>query len=113
MAKVFDRIKETSTSIGSGDFTLEGSPTGYRTFDSVFSVGDQTFYCIIAGTGEFEVGQGTYSATNTLERTNVLSSTSSGNLVNFIAGSKDVFVTMPASKAASSDDAIAYAIALG
>jgi len=113
MPKVFDRIKESSTSTGSGDFILEGAPTGYRTFDSVFSIGDQTFYCIIAGTGEFEVGQGTYTATNTLERTNVLSSTSSGNLVNFVAGSKDVFVTMPASKAATSDTAIAYAIALG
>ena len=65
MAKLYDRVKQTSTSTGTGDFTLSGSVGGFKDFSDVFSVGDETYYCITADDGEFEVGQGTYSAANT------------------------------------------------
>lgn len=96
MARVtFDRVKETSTTTGTGDFTLAGAATGYRAFSSVMSTGDTCFYTI-QGTSEWEVGFGTYGAANTLTRTSVSASSNSGSPVSFSAGSKDVFVTYPA-----------------
>ena len=97
MARLFDRVKETTTTTGAGDITLAGAATRYVTFGSVFSVGDeQVPYCIEAQSGsEWEVGLGTYSATNTLRRDKVLASSNSGSAVNFSAGTKDVFITVP------------------
>lgn len=91
-----DRVKETSTTTGTGDFTLAGVATGgFRTFASVYSVGNQISYCIQNTTsGEWEVGQGTYSASNTLQRDTVLASSNSNALVSFGAGTKEVFVTL-------------------
>jgi hypothetical protein len=95
---VADRVWETSTSTGVGTFyTLAGAVTGYRTFSSAFSVGTYTYYCITDGTN-WEVGFGQLSASTTLFRVNVLSSSNSGSFVNFPAGTKQVFVTQPASK---------------
>lgn len=98
MARLFDRVKETTTTTGTSDITLAGAATRYRAFSAVFSVGDeQISYCIEAQSGgEWEVGLGTYSATNTLRRDKVLSSSNSDALVNFSAGTKDVFVTISA-----------------
>ena len=56
-------------------------------------------------TDEWEVGLGTYSGTNTLTRTTVLSSSNSGSATNFSAGTKFVFITLPASVAAHLDPA--------
>lgn len=114
MAVVFDRVKESSASTGTGDFALGGAETGgFRAFSEVFSVGDQTYYTIVADSGEYEVGIGDYSAADTLSRTTVLSSSNSNNLVDFLAGDKTVFVTMPAAKSVTIDQSIAFAIALG
>ena len=55
MAKVFDRVKETSTTTGTEDFTLDGLETGFRAFSDVFAVGDETFYTIEDDSGAFEV----------------------------------------------------------
>lgn len=92
-----DRVRDTSTTTGTGDFTLSGTaPTGYRTFASVANINDNVYYCIVGQTGEWEVGYGTLTATTTLQRARVITSSNSGNLVTFSAGSKDVFITAPA-----------------
>lgn len=98
MARLFDRVKETSTSTGTGNFTLAGAVTQYKAFSDVYSVGDQFIsYAIVGQTGsEWEVGLGTYSASNTLRRDKIYASSNSNNAVNFSAGTKDVFVTISA-----------------
>jgi hypothetical protein len=92
-----DRVKETTTTTGTGTVTLAGASTGFQSF-SVIGNGNTTYYTIAGqGTAEWEVGIGTYtSAGTTLARTTVISSSNSGSLVNFSAGTKDVFVTYPA-----------------
>ena len=94
---VKDRVKETTTTTGTGTVTLGGASTGFQAF-SVIGDGNSTYYTI-AGGSEFEVGIGTYTASGTtLSRDVVLESSNSGNLVNFSAGTKDVFVTYPAER---------------
>lgn len=90
-----DRVKETTATTGTGSVTLSGAVTGFRTFASVMAVGDSTRYCIVAGS-EWEVGVGILTGSTTLSREAVLASSNSGALVNFSAGAKDVFITMPA-----------------
>lgn len=90
-----DRVKETSTSTGTGAFTLAGAPTGYRAFSAVCAVSDTVYYAIShQSANEWECGLGTYSATNTLTRTTVHSSSNSNLAVTFSAGTKDVFITL-------------------
>lgn len=93
----FDRIAEASASSGTGNIALAGAVTGYRTFGSVYSVND-TFYYVIQDQsgGNWEVGSGTYSATNTLRRDTVLASSNAGSLVNFTSGALFAFVDVPA-----------------
>ena len=91
-----DRVKETSTTTGTGAVSLAGAVTGFVAFSSVLSNGQITFYCIENGT-DFEVGQGTYtSAGNTLARNEVFASTNLGSLVDWSEGTKRVFITVPA-----------------
>jgi hypothetical protein len=92
-----DRVKETTTTAGTGTVTLLGASTGYQSFSAIGN-GNTTYYTIAGQTGsEWEVGIGTYtSAGTTLARTTVIASSNSGSLVNFSAGTKDVFVTYPA-----------------
>jgi len=92
-----DRVKETTTTTGTGTVTLLGASTGYQSFSAIGN-GNTTYYTIAGQTGsEWEVGIGTYTSSGTtLSRTTVLSSSNSGSLVNFSAGTKDVFVTYPA-----------------
>lgn len=96
---VADRVKETSTTTGTGTFTLAGAVTGFQSF-SVIGNGNTTYYTISGQTGsEWEVGIGTYTSSGTtLSRDVVLASSNSGSLVPFSAGTKDVFVTYPAGK---------------
>lgn len=98
MARFFDRVKETSTTTGTGNVTLAGAATQYRAFSAVYAVGDQDIpYCIAGQNGaEWEVGLGTYVSSNTLQRDKVYASSNSNALVNFSAGTKDVFVTAAA-----------------
>lgn len=99
-----DRVKDTTTTTGTGTVTLSGTaPTGYVSFNTGIGNANQTYYTITAGS-EFEVGIGTYTNTGTtLSRTTVLSSSNAGSLVNFSAGTKDVFVTYPAGKSINLD----------
>lgn len=94
-----DRVKETTTTTGTGTVTLLGAATGYQSFAAVGNA-NTTYYCIAAQTGtEWEVGLGTYTAVGTtLARTTVIASSNAGSLVNFSAGTKDVFVTQPAKR---------------
>ncbi len=90
-----DRVLETTTTTGTGTVTLAGAQTGYQSFAAIGD-GNSTYYAIV-GTSQWEVGIGTYTASGTtLSRTTVLASSSGGSLVDFSAGSKDVFCDFPA-----------------
>ena len=104
MALVFnDRVKETSTTTGTGTLTLDGAVQGFETFSSAIGNSNTTYYAIeLPGTTEFEVGRGTVSA-GQLARTQVISSSNSDSPVDFSAGTKIVFCTLPASKAVIKD----------
>jgi hypothetical protein len=97
---LLDRVQETSTTTGTGTFTLLGAVSGFRSFASIGN-GNQTYYTIAdPGSGAWEVGIGTYTSSGTtLSRTTVFSSSNAGSLVNFAAGTKNVFVTYPSSQA--------------
>tara|TARA_Y100000361_G_C11083308_1_gene302272 strand:- start:95 stop:469 length:375 start_codon:yes stop_codon:yes gene_type:complete len=98
-----DRVRETSTTTGSGAFTLAGAVTGYETFATGIGTND-TYYAIHLQDGaEWEVGIGAVSGT-TLTRSSVISSSNGDAAVVFSAGTKDVFCTMPASKVAYIDN---------
>jgi hypothetical protein len=99
-----DRVKETSTTTGTGTFDLAGAETGFESFVSGVGDGNTTYYAISNdGTNEFEVGIGTITdaATDTLSRDTIISSSNSDALVNFSAGTKTVFCTLPASRTPS------------
>jgi hypothetical protein len=95
-----DRVKETSTSTGTGDITLDGAAGPFQAF-SVIGNGNTTYYAVVGqATTEWEVGIGTYvSSGNKLTRDTILASSNSNTIVTFSAGTKDVFVTYPSEKA--------------
>jgi len=110
-----DRVKETTTTAGTGTVTLLGASAGFQSFAVVGNA--NTTYYTIAGqtTSEWEVGIGTYTSSGTtLARTTVLSNSSGTqpSALNFAAGTKDVFVTYPSSKSVNLD-ASGNATALG
>ena len=92
-----DRVKDTSASVGTGPITLFGAPiTGFRSFLSAFPSGAVDVpYAIDDGMGNWEIGIGSFSD-SVLTRTQVLSSSSNGGLVDFVAGKKSVICTLPA-----------------
>ena len=101
-----DRVKETTTSTGTGTINLGGAVQGFTTFVAGIGNSNTTYYCIeLDGGAEFEVGIGTVTdaTPDTLSRTTILSSSNSNNAVNFSAGDKSVFCTQPASKAVFED----------
>ena len=93
-----DRVKETSTSTGTGDMLLAGASTGYQSF-AVIGNNNQTYYTI-AGGSQWEVGIGTYETTGPDLRRDTVLSNSLGTtaFINFSAGTKDVFVTYPSER---------------
>ena len=126
---VNDRVKETSTTTGTGTLSLAGAVTGFETFVAGIGNSNTTYYAIVnTNNGEFEVGLGTLSASTTLQRDTVLSNSAGDtSKINFNSGGSstlDVFCTMPASKsvyldgsgdpvgAASAGFALAMAVAL-
>ena len=91
---VKDRVQETSTTTGTGTITLAGAVSGFQSFSAIGNA-NTTYYAIVGG-AEWEVGLGTYTSSGTtLSRDTVLSS-STGSKVSFSAGTKNVFVTYPA-----------------
>ena len=121
-----DRVKESSTTTGTGAIALGGAVSGFETFAAGIGNSNTTYYAIHnQGTSEWEVGYGTLDGTSAnLTRTTPISSSNSDSAVDFSAGTKDVFCTMPASKtvyldnsgnpvgAASAGFALAMAVAL-
>ena len=97
-----DRVKESSTTSGTGTLNLAGVVTGFEGFVAGIGTGNTTYYSIFEqGTTRWEVGIGTVTdaATDTLSRDTVISSSNSDSLVNFLGSTLDVFCTLPASKA--------------
>jgi hypothetical protein len=93
-----DRVKDTTISTGTGAIVLAGAaPTGFQTFAAGFGGSATVAYCIADQTGaNWEVGTGVFDGTTGLTRVTVLGSSAGGSLVNFSAGTKDVFCTAPA-----------------
>lgn len=102
---IADRVKETTTTAGTGTVTLDGASAGFQSF-AIIGNSNTTYYCIAAQTGtEWEVGIGTYTSSGTtLARTTVFSNSSGTqpSALSFSAGPKDVFVTYPAEMASFS-----------
>jgi len=111
-----DRVKQESATTGTGTVTLGATYEGYQSFSTAVSDGDEVYYTISnteTGVTEWEVGIGAFTLSGTtLSRATVLSSSNAGSLVNFSAGTKEVFVTYPAEKAIYADTS-GNAIALG
>jgi hypothetical protein len=104
--KLDDRVKETSTTTGTGTLDLSGAVSGFQTFVAGIGNSNTTYYAIVnRDEAEWETGLGTVTdaSTDTLARTTVISSSNSDSAVNFSAGTKDVFCTLPASKIANLD----------
>ena len=103
---VADRVKESTTSTGTGTINLSGTSAGFQGFVAGIGNGNTTYYAISSQTAdEWEVGIGTVTdaATDTLSRDTIISSSNSDLAVNFSAGTKDVISTLPSSKAVIKD----------
>ncbi len=109
-----DRVKETTTTTGTGTINLAGAESGFETFVQGVGNSNTTYYAIVhTSANEFEVGLGTVTdaSPDTLSRTTILSSTNSDSAVDFSAGTKNVFCTLPASKAVIEDGSNNVALA--
>lgn len=113
-----DRVKESTTSTGTGAIVLSGTAAtgGYQTFaaalgsSTVLNVG----YCIQnTSTGEWEVGKGTFNGTTGLTRDTVRASSNGGALVSFGSGTKDVFITAAAEQIDNANTGMQYAASRG
>jgi len=96
-----DRVEETTTTTGNGTYTLAGAKSGFRTFTSVVATGSTCYYACALGS-DWEVGVGTMASSTTLSRTTILASSNAGAAVSWAAGTKDIFITTPASIAKGS-----------
>ena len=116
MPRFADRVKDTTTTTGTGAITLAGTPpTGYVTFatgiGAVTSI--NVAYVIDGGTGEWEVGKGTFNGTTGLTRDIVRSSSNAGALVNFSAGTKTVFCSPSSEHIDNANIGLVYAQSRG
>jgi hypothetical protein len=108
---VKDRVQEISTTVGTGTLTLGGAVLGFQSFAAIGNA-NTTYYAIVDPvTYDWEVGIGTYTSSGTtLSRTTVLSSSNGGTLVNFAAGTKNVFCTYPSERSVYRDTADTYTV---
>lgn len=113
MTQHYDRVMDTTTTTGTGNITLSGTPvSGFRAFGSTFATNEPFDYCIEAvdsngvPTGEWEIGEGYLSASTTLVRSVVATSSNSNAAVNFSAGTKRVFNTFPSNEILDIGDAV-------
>ena len=98
-----DRVKETSTTTGTGTLDLAGASVGFVTFVAGIGNSNTTYYAITSG-NNYEVGLGTYTASGTtLSRATILESSNSGSAIT-LSGTSDVFCTYPAEKAVVQDN---------
>jgi len=103
-----DRVKETTTTTGTGALALLGAVQGFQPF-SVIGVGNTCDYAIEAPGGAWETGRGTLSAASTLERTTIYDSSNGGAAVNLPAGTKSVFLTVASKTVDTIDDKLPIA----
>ena len=98
---VKDRVKQTTTTTGTGSLVLNGTVDSFQTFTSALANADTTYYALVEpSTNSWEVGLGTWTeSTTTLARTTILESSNSGSAINLTAGEAEVFITQPAEKA--------------
>jgi len=106
-----NRVRETTSTEGTGAVTLGGAVGGFQTFAAGIGNSNTTYYAIsLNSEGEWEVGRGTLNGdSSTLTRTEPLESSNSDSAVDFSAGSKEVFCTLPSEKAVyldASDDQV-------
>jgi hypothetical protein len=115
MPYLSDRTKDSTTTTGTGDVTLSGTaPTGFQTFAvGLGSSSVRIGYCIAGTTGEWEVGKGVFNGTTGLTRDTVRSSSNGNTLVNFSAGTKDVFVSTSAELLDNANTGMQYAMSRG
>jgi hypothetical protein len=90
-----DRVKETTSTTGTGAVTLAGAQTGFQSFSSGIGSSNSTYYAIALG-NQWEVGIGTVTNATTFTRDSVISSSNASALVSFNAGIKDIFCSLPA-----------------
>ena len=121
---VSDRVREITTVVGTGPATPSGAFTGFTTFADAIGTGNTTFYVITNNSaGEWEVGAGTFDGTS-LSRDTIFTSSNNNLIVDFAAGTKEIFCDLPAERAVYNNvdgslvydpagSAIIYAIALG
>ena len=94
-----DRVKETTTTTGTGSFALAGAVTGYDSFGQIGN-SNTTYYAVyLDGGSEWEVGIGTYTSPSTLSRDTILASSNAGSVVTFSAGQKTIWCDYPAGAA--------------
>jgi hypothetical protein len=98
----WDRVRDTSTTTGTGNTTVSGAaPATYITFSQIpsINVNDTFFYGMASQTlNEYETGLGTWLGSNVFARTSVFTSSNANSLVNFSAGTKDVWCGPPSSQ---------------
>ena len=100
MTAFHDRVKETTTTVGTGNITLDGTSSTFKTFASRYSVGEQFYYSLVhRAADEWETGYAVLVNSTTLARTKVEESSNSDSLVNFSAGTKDIFSSFIADRA--------------
>ena len=103
-----DRVRETTTTTGTGDITLAGAATGCVSFNAFFGTNTPcAYYVATSGAAEWEAGIGHLSGSTTLVRDRVLCSSNSNAAVSFSSGTKDVFCEEPAELRASRGGALA------
>lgn len=97
MIDLADRVRETTTTTGTGTYNLAGAATGFQTFVAGVGDGGEAPYCCTDGT-DWEVGVGTVTdaAPDTLSRDTIIASSNGGAAVNWGSGSKDIFLTASA-----------------
>ena len=102
MPVVYDRVQETSVTLGTGTYTLAGAVAGYRTFAAACSTGDVVPYVAVdTATSDWEIGLGTYSA-GTLSRTTIRRSSNANAAVSWVSGTRQVFIDATAADALAS-----------
>lgn len=115
MALIYkDRVKETTSTTGTGSYTLAGAETGFQGFSSI-SNSNTCYYCCTDGT-DWEVGLGTFTSPTTLSRDSIFDSSNSGSAVDWGVGSKNIFLDVPAdivSEFISINETIALILAIG
>lgn len=94
--KLADRVKETSTTTGTGTYSLAGAVTGFQAFSDAFVTTDVVYYCAEDG-ANWEIGEGTLTTGTpwTLARTTILASSNADAAVNWAAGTRKIFCTAP------------------